>query len=93
MEWKLAWDYVQVVNSHFVQDPTRMMPGFDLCRVAWKNLNRIRTNCGRCNYWLDKWGILDSASCGCGALEQTISHIICFCPIALFDGDIPQLNE
>ena len=55
VEWNLAWDNALVVNSHFVQDPTRMLTDFDLCRVASKNLNRIRTNCGRCNYWLEKW--------------------------------------
>ena len=59
-EWRLAWENSQVVNSHLIDDPTKKVPGFDLSRIAWKNLNRIRTNCGRCNYCLNKWNIVDS---------------------------------
>ena len=36
---------------------------------------------------------IDSSAYLCGALEQTIAHIICFCPNSYFGGDIKELNE
>ena len=92
-EWRLAWENSQVANSHLIDEPTKKVPGFDLSRIAWKNFNRIRTNCGRCNYCLNKWNILDSKSCPCEAVEQTISHIICFCPDTFFAGDLSELHD
>ena len=92
-EWRIAWESAQTVNSHLIVDPTLKVPGYNLCRVAWKNLNRIRTNCGRCNYNLFKWNIVESKSCPCGAMEQTIGHIICFCPDTYFVGDLMELHN
>ena len=69
------------------------MPGFSLERKAWKNLNRIKTNCGKCNYSLNKWKIIDSPKCNCGANEQTIAHIMCFCPDTFFVDDLLELHK
>jgi len=93
VEWRLAWENDQVVNSHLINDPTSKVPGFNLTRISWKNLNRIRSNCGRCNYNLHKWNIIDNKDCPCGATEQTIGHIICFCPNTYFEGDIFELHN
>jgi len=92
-EWRLAWHNDQVINMDLVVDPTKKLPGFELNRKSWKNLNRIRTNCGICNYSLHKWNKIDSPACPCGAVEQTIAHIICFCPNSYFSGDIKELND
>ena len=92
-EWKTAWETEPVVNSHLVLDPTVKVPGFKLKKKAWKNLNRIRTNCCRCNYSLHKWNIIDSPNCVCGAREQTIAHIICVCPDNFFSGDLIEFHR
>ena len=35
----------------------------------------------------------DSASCRCGALAQTIRHLVFFCQNYCFVGDMKELNE
>ena len=55
----MAWYDDLVVNMDFVVDPTVKLSGFELNRKSWKNLNRIRTNCGICNYSLYKWNKTD----------------------------------
>lgn len=64
-DWKNQWNEIGLVNSELVTDPTVMRPGFDLPRPTWSQLNRIRSNHGRCNSMLHKW---DEA--------QTIQHIV-----------------
>ena len=81
----MAWYNDQVINMDLVVDPTVKLSGFELNRKSWKNLNRIRTNFGICNYSLYKWNNkIDSPACLCGAVEQTIAHIIDFCPNFFF---------
>lgn len=92
-EWRVAWQNASVVNEYLIDDPTTRVPGFSLSRIAWVRLNRIRTNQGRCNYCLFKWKIVDSPACDCGATEQTIGHIILFCPLRFFDGDYSELHQ
>jgi len=93
LEWKLAWENEHVVNHELILDPTKKVNGFNLDRKSWKNLNRIRTNCGICKYTLWKWNKIENPNCYCGAMQQTISHIICFCPDQFFEGDIFELTE
>lgn len=92
-EWKIAWSNASVINYELVDDPNRKVEGYDLDRRSWVTLNRIRTNQGRCNYCLFKWGIIDSAKCDCGALDQTITHIITYCPNRRFVGDLEELHR
>jgi len=33
---------------------------------------------------LNKWGIVPSAACECGAEEQTVDHVVLQCPIHRF---------
>ena len=92
-EGRLAWYDDLVVNMDLVVDHTVKLTGFELNRKSWKNMNRIRTNCGICNCSLYKWQKIDSPTCLCGAVVQTIAHIISFCPNSYFGGDIKELNE
>lgn len=93
IEWKVAWNDIQLLNYEFIQDPTKQVEGFQLARNIWVTLNRIRVNHGRCNSSLFKWGTIDSASCDCGELTQTIPHIINFCPLRRFIGSYTEFFQ
>ena len=75
-EWKQYWNDVNLTNSNFVDDPNIKLPGFDLNRRTWSQLNRIRSNHGRCNSMLHKWDPGISPTCHCGDDNQTIHHIV-----------------
>lgn len=89
---KLAWEAEQTVNYELIDDLTKKVPGFDLERRAWATVNRIRTNQGRSNYCLFKWGIINSPNCDCGPTQQTIAHIVGFCQRRRFSGDLKELH-
>ena len=59
----------------------------------WVTLNRVRTCQGRCNATLHKWNMVESTNCDCGALEQSIPHIVLFCHLRRFDGDFMELYQ
>jgi hypothetical protein len=63
----------------------------NLYRKLWVTLNRLRTHQGRCNKCVFKWGVIDDPSCDCGASEQSICHIVCFCPLRRFNGTFEEL--
>jgi len=52
-----------------------------LPRKAWVQLNRLRTGVGRFRAYLYKRGMASSATCECGAEEQTVDHVVRQCPI------------
>ena len=56
-------------------------------------LNRIRTHQGKCGACLFKWGIIQTPSCDCGALEQSMAHIAMSCPLRYFYGSCSELCE
>lgn len=60
--------------------------GFNLPRGSWRTLNRVRTNHGRCNDSLYKWGMKPSPGCDCGEAFQTISHIAFQCTMRSCQG-------
>ena len=49
--------------------------------IAWVRLNRLRTGVGRFRSCLYKWSMASSATCECGAEEQTVDHVVLPCPI------------
>ena len=53
-------------------------PGADLPRREWVTLNRLRTRFGANVF---RWGLRPSATCLCGAPEQTADHILSECPM------------
>lgn len=81
--WVHEWSRAQP-NSN-LPCITASPPGFNLPRKTWCTLNRIRTQHGRCAYFLNKWGKLPSPSCDCGEV-QTIAHIIEECPHRSYQG-------
>ena len=90
-EWKSSWNNSSVFNYEWIVDPTVKVNDFNFPRKVWVALNRIRTGYGVCNASLFKWNLIDSAACDCGATEQTIPHIVLFCPLRCFAGDYLEL--
>lgn len=43
---------------------------------TWKSLNRLRTQVGRCNHNLYKWGYQNKSACECGVEQQTMPHLL-----------------
>ena len=60
-------------------------------RKEWVTLNRIRTHQGRCNACLFKWKVVDAPGCDCGAVSQTVAHIVLFCPLRRYTGTFEEL--
>jgi hypothetical protein len=83
--WTDYWSVALPVNSYLIVDPNSRTPGFDLGRHEWVLLNRFRTTQGRCASLMPV--------CGCGADQQTMSHIVNECPIRRFNGGLVELSE
>lgn len=92
-EWKNIWHRANVRNNELVRDPTLKPAGFDIPRKAWVRLNRIRTGHGNCAHFLHLWNMTDSTCCDCGAMDQTMSHIVNDCPIRKYREGIEGLNR
>lgn len=65
----------------------------NLPRKAWVNLNRLRTEHGRCAYMMHKWGLADSPACSCGNPKQTTEHIMMECPDLAFRGELQEIKN
>lgn len=87
-DWTNQWNELSWENSDMITDPTVMLPGLELPRFTWSQLNRIRTNHGRCNAMLHKWDPGISPACDCGCDLQTIRHLIEDCPMRKFTGEL-----
>ena len=59
---------------------TRPM-GMGLPRSSWVRLNRLRAGLGCFQSFMHKWGLAPTSNCECGAVEQTVEHIILTCPV------------
>ena len=92
-KWRERWTSASPCNYHLLQDPTVRPPGFDLPRLEWSRLNRIRTGHGRCNSCMYKWNLASSPVCDCGADDQTMAHIVNFCPLRRFAGSLQELSD
>jgi len=76
-------------NAEWTDGPTRLCifipgthpPGVTLQRIAWVQLNRLRTGVGRFRSCMYKWRMAFSEACECGAKEQTVNHVVLQCPI------------
>jgi len=79
------------VNSYITDDPTALVPGFDLRRREWCLLNSFRCDSGRCAASLYMWGYSDNPVCICED-TQSISHIINDCLVNKFEGGLPLLH-
>ncbi|VVC37050.1 Hypothetical protein CINCED_3A010963 [Cinara cedri] len=79
-------------NRDLIKEPFKKVPGWDSTRAIWTTLNQIRSEQGRCNYLLHKWGMVDSPLCECGEM-QTIKHMVESCPIKMFKEGLTKLHE
>lgn len=91
-EWRSEWSNETHSGLVEIDDPTIPCIGLDLPRHIWVMLNRIRTNCGRCEDSLFRWNFSESPACDCGAERQTIKHIIVECPNRAYTGAIMDFN-
>ena len=74
--WSIGWwEGISRLHSIF-HDVDALPPGMGHRRPAWVRLNRLRN--GVDLFWplMHKWGMASTASCECGAEEQTTDHII-----------------
>lgn len=92
-EWLEQWENRQITNFNLIEDPNNRVAGFELKRRSWCQLNRIRTNHGRCNAMLHKWNVLIAPDCDCGHNNQTIDHIVNDCQRRKFNGEMLELNQ
>ncbi|VVC33100.1 Hypothetical protein CINCED_3A001511 [Cinara cedri] len=86
------FDNEQLCSEDLIKEPFKKVPGWDSTRAIWTTLNRIRSEQGRCNYLLHKWGMVDSPLCECGEM-QTIKHMVESCPITMFKEGLTKLHE
>ena len=91
--WKDSWDNSSIQNDFLIDDPCLKLPGFNLPRKTWCQLNRLRTGYGKSASTLFKWGAIDHPSCDCGVQNQTINHISQECPIRRFEGTLEDINQ
>jgi hypothetical protein len=90
-----SWGYQEdgnVKNRHLISDPTQRVPGFEYPRTMWTNLNRIRTEHGKCKYLLHQWKIRISPHCDCGQI-QSIRYIVEECPQTRYKNGIEALHK
>lgn len=92
-EWLEQWESRQVTNWNLIEDPSCKVEGFDMKRRSWCQLNRIRTNHGRCNVTMHIWNRHIAPDCDCGHENQTIDHIVNECWKRKFSGGIRELNQ
>ena len=77
----------------FIQTPSNKPIGHDLARHSLVRLNRIRTGYGRFNANTNQMGLSPSASCECGATDQTAQHIASSeCSLHRCKGDMVVLD-
>ena len=85
--WETRWDTTRCRLRTFIQTPSNKPIGHDLARYSLVRLNSIRTGYGRFNANMNQMGPSPSASCECGATDQTAQHIASECPLHRFKGD------
>ena len=89
--WRETREVDPTVNSFIIDDPTDLVPVYDLPRREWCLLNRFRSGTGRCAASLHQWSYTDSPLCICGD-TQSMSHIVNDCPVNKFDGGLLELH-
>ena len=80
------------MGHHTLPTPSNKPIWHDLARYPLVRLNRIRTGYGRFNANMNQMGLSPSASCECGATDQTAQHIASECPLHRCKGDLVVLD-
>ena len=90
--WETRWDTTRCRLRTFIQTPSNKHIRHDLARYSLVRLNRIRTGYGRFNANMNQMGLSPSASCDCGATDETAQHIASECPLRRCKGDLVVLD-
>ena len=53
-----------------------------------QGLNHLRTNVGIFQSSMHKWGLAPTSICECGAIDQTVSHLLLKCPLHFVLEDV-----
>ena len=80
-KWKTEYCENTSRLSGFVLETGARPIGMGLPRVAWVELNRLRTGVGRFHLSMHKWGLAPSLNCNCGTSEQIADHVLTAFPI------------
>ena len=86
--WEPRWNTTGCRLRTFIQTPSNEPIG----RYSLVRLNRIRTGYVRFNANMNQMGLSPSASCECGATDQTAQHIASECPLHRCKGDLVVLD-
>ena len=77
MEWPESTSQRHTIINSVSSTP----PVISFSRPAWVKLNRLQTDIGLFRSETDKWDMVSTAVCQCGAKEQRAEHVITSCPI------------
>ncbi len=78
MDYRLATGVSACTSEH--SPNTALPPGAELPRKELVSLNRLRTGVDCFGVFKYRWGLRQSATCQCGAPEQTAQHLMDECP-------------
>ncbi len=78
--WITDWQQVSQSAHLNIAPNTALPPAAELPRKELVSLNRLRTGVGRFGVFKYRWGLRQSATCQCGAPEQTAQHLMDECP-------------
>ena len=65
----------------YVPRPSAKPLGMGLLRPAWVQFNCFRNGVEKFQSSTHKWELACTSICKCGALAQTVSHLILECPL------------
>jgi len=79
--WNAEWLDNTTRIPIFIPDIGTYSPRMTLPKTAWVRLSRIRTGAERFHSCSHKWCMAPSATCECGAEEQTVDQVVLQYPI------------
>ena len=78
-KWNEEWTQHPCPNQLMIDPSTDAPLGSNLPQTSWVVLNQLRAGVGRFGANMHRWGFRSSASCACGAADQTVDHILHNC--------------
>ena len=67
--WRRRWENSNCQLNNFIAYPSSKPPGYDLKRIQWVLLNRLRSGHGRYGSFMHRIGLCENANCICGAQQ------------------------
>ena len=94
-EWKNEWTDNTLRGGEDIEDPSRMLPGFETAnRRTWVTSNRIRTRHCRTASKMYQWSLNASPNCPhCNGAQQDIDHLVLSCPVTRMEGGYAAVGE